>query len=835
MRRRFLTIGIVAAAFVLTPAALSFNPQPDPPGFRQLIVDIRALPPSQHPLPLVLEVLAAREAAVHGHPCVAKVVIDVFRRQVAARTGRTGFPDQTRGVLDADALGVLVGLLQADGSERCGGTGVPAAPGSAPDVNVVSSDTSGLTLHVSFPAPSFTTRIGNGVAYEDVAMDGLGSPGAVGKPNVPALTRFFALPQGADGSVRVLGSTGYDLNGIRLWPQQEEAPDADRSPFASPPFTIDTKAYSTNAPYPATPVREAALGTMRDLSLGGVETDGAQYNPASQSLHVYTGIDLRVDFVGQNSGVFGDDRTTSVWNLSFQNVYRSSLLNYATVVGNLSVGRWIFCGEEYLIVTSHALEPAADTLAAARNADGIKTRVVTVGSGAGDIGTTPTEIKLFIAGQLSGSCLIRPSYVGILGDTAQVPTWKVTSPEASLTGFDGMIATDLPYALTGGSDLVPDLAIGRMPAPDLTTATNEVAKIVGYEDSPPFAPAFYSHATVTSYFQCGIDAGGTPCNPGTQDERTFTKLSETVRNGLLGEGYTVDRVYTTTAVNPQKFYDGTSLPAGLLKPGFPWNGTGTDVLNDWNAGRFLILHRDHGAPSGWSNPNVSTANIPSLTNGSLLPVVFSINCASGKFDDATPNFAEQLVEKASGGAVGVIGDSRNSPSNTNSHLAAGLIDAIFPGTLPAYGSSTPIYRMGDVLVAGKQYMNTQNGLDGQANADTQAEEYLYHWFGDPTMPIWKHQPLFIMHSAVLASIVENAVHVSVSDPALEGTVVTLYANGEAIGRALITNGEATIVPQGPVPPPEPDERTSIVVALDQDGYVPTDIPVEQAVIVGDGS
>lgn len=830
MHRRLAAIAIAVASLVLPPAAFSFNPQPDPPGFQQLVEDIQALPPAQNPQPFLAKALAAREAALRGQPCTAKNVIGALRDQVAAKTGKRGIPDQTWAQVDSDALGVLVALLQADGSQACGGTGVPAVQGPAPEVDVVSSDTSGLTLHVSFPQPSFTPRTGNGTLYEDVAMDGLGAPGAVGKPNVPALTRFFALPQGADGSVRVLSTTGYDLNGIRLWPEQDEAADATGSPFASPPFAIDVQAYSTDASYPASPVREAALGAMRDLSLGGVETDGAQYNPVAQQLHVYTGIDLRVDFGGKNSHVFGDDRTTSVWNLSFQKQYSSSLLNYATVVANLGVGRWLFCGEEYLIVASHALKPAADTLAAARNADGIKTRVVTVGSGGGDIGTTPSQIQSYIRGELSSSCLIRPSYVGILGDTAQVPTWKVVSPWAG-TGFDGKIATDLPYALADGADLLPDLAIGRMPAPDLTTATNEVAKITGYEDTPPFAPSFYSHATVTSYFQCGID--GTPCNPGTQDERTFTKLSETVRNGLLGEGYSVDRVYTTTAVSPQKFYDGTVLPGALLKPGFPWNGTAADVVSDWNAGRFLILHRDHGAPNGWGNPDFSTANIPSLTNGSLLPVVFSINCASGKFDDATPNFSEQLVEKTSGGAVGVIGDSRNSPSNTNSHLAAGLIDAIVPGTLPAYGSASPILRMGDVLVAGKQYMNTQNGLDGQDNSTTQAEEYLYHWFGDPTMPIWKHQPLAILRASVLASIVENAVHLTVGDPNLDGAVATLYVNGDAIGRALVANGEATIVPQGPVPPPSPEEGTSILVALDQDGYVPLDVPVERTVIVGD--
>ena len=72
------------------------------------------------------------------------------------------------------------------------------------------------------------------------------------------------------------------------------------------------------------------------------------------------------------------------------------------------------------------------------------------------------------------------------------------------------------------------------------------------------------------------------------------------------------------------------------------------------------------------------ADATGLTNGSLLPVVFSVNCASGIFDDETtadyaPNtyFAEHLV-RMDGGAVGVLGDTRNSPSWPNTALAMGF-------------------------------------------------------------------------------------------------------------------------------------------------------------------
>src|SRR5207248_10473727 len=124
-------------------------------------------------------------------------------------------------------------------------------------------------------------------------------------PNVPALTRMFAVPIGADVSVQLLGSTSLTVNGVRLWPQQDEAADAEgASPFAAPAFLFNPKEYSLNAFSPPSPVGTAQLGTLRDLHVGGVETDGAQYNPVAQSLRLYTGMDVHVAFGGKSTGIF---------------------------------------------------------------------------------------------------------------------------------------------------------------------------------------------------------------------------------------------------------------------------------------------------------------------------------------------------------------------------------------------------------------------------------------------------------------------------------------------------------------------------------------------------
>jgi len=795
---------VVFAATVLASPPAAAQSGPPAADFQHLILDIESLVLGENQQPFLSKVAAASDAADRGQACTSINVLEALRNNISAATGKKSFTPLVAGQLDTDTVAAIANLLGTSAARGCGGAAVAPATAAGPVVRVVASDATGLQLHVSLPPAHFVTRTGAGRVFTDMAMDGVGLHNRIGAPDVPTFTTFFAVPLGADVSLQVQGTSSYVLDRVDLWPEQEQP--VDDNPFGDKPFTIDLNVYKTNAFFPAGAARAGRLGQLRDLAVGGAEADGAQFNPVMRSLRVYTALDLRLNFGGQNTRIFGDSNLMSLWNLPFQHLYQNTLVNYSTVVANLAnIAHFLFCGEQVLVITSAGLRPAADTLAAARTADGLDSRVAEVGSGPGQIGTTNTQIQSFIRSELNARCAKRLSYVILVGDTANVPTFHV--PTAEGVDFDGTIASDLPYALANDTDLFADVAIGRIPAGDLTTANQVVAKIIGYEDSPPFNFGFYSHATFTSYFQ----------GAGPTDQRGFTKTSETIRNALLASGYTVDRVYTddSTAVNPTSYYDGTSIPAELQKPGFAWSGTTSDVVSDWNAGRFIVFHRDHGAPSGWANPSFSTTDIPSLANGNLLPVVFSINCASGKFDDLTPNFAEQVLQRSGGGAVGVIGDSRNSPSFANNHIVLGFFDAIFPNVLPTYGSLIPIRRMGDVLNAGKLYMDTQNGLDFQSAVDTQAELYLYHWFGDPTMQIWTAQPLRFLVEEARIDLANGLVSVTLPQSNAEGADLTLLQDGVAIGRALVHDGVATITPERPI---NQDDLRSLLVAFDKTGF-----------------
>ena len=150
-----------------------------------------------------------------------------------------------------------------------------------------------------------------------------------------------------------------------------------------------------------------------------------------------------------------------------------------------------------------------------------------------------------------------------------------------------------------------------------------------------------------------------------QENRTFIQFAETVRNGLAARGVAVDRIYEDDPTHRPAAASTTAraLPASLKKPTFAWNGDGADVSAAWNQGRFMVVHRDHGWSDGWGDPFFTTTEVDALTNSNdNLPVVLSINCASAQYDTDETSFVQNALVKPTGGAVGVFGDTRNSPS-----------------------------------------------------------------------------------------------------------------------------------------------------------------------------
>jgi hypothetical protein len=804
---------------------------------KSLVRQANALPPAAAP---ARKRRALKRSATHARrvagkrPCASVKDLASFRRVLRGVKVKSK-PKSKRARKAAARLAALGPaslrssrlLLASKRTKRCGGGVKPSRLGAS-KAKLLSSDENGLKLRVQLAQLNFVPETGGGKSYSKLVAPNSDSPGAPGTPGIPVSSYLLGVPDGAQLDVETSNVQQQTIDGVNVFPAQPDpadaatkAPNFSAPPFTEKPFQISPKAYSAKGftPGPDTDM----LGQARDLNIGALQIPAAQYNPSSKKLKILTSVDVTIAFKG-GSKTFSD-KILSPWETA-QARLAKGLINVGAIEKLRPPIVFPPCGEELLVITNPATRSAADTYANARRAAGYRTVVRETGAGAGQIGTTATQIQTYIRGHVNSPICIRPSYVTIVGDDELVPTFT-TGP--------GGIPSDNPYSTKNDSDELPDLAVGRILGNDLGQIDAALAKIIHYETSPPSGPML-NRALVAAQFQDTDDVG--EVNDG-QEDRTFVQFAETVRNGLVARGVAVDRVYEDNpTTDPQKFNDGTSLPASLKKPAFAWDGDGADVSAAWNQGRFMVVHRDHGWSDGWGDPFFTTTEVDALTNSNdNLPVVMSINCASAQYDTDETSFVQNALVKPTGGSVGVFGDTRNSPSWHNSQLGLGMVDALLPSVLSGEGPAAK-QRVGDALVHGKLRLAALAPPSGPGIAggdgNTRNELYLWHYFGDPTMQMWGGGSPPIVFNPNLFKAIYKELPPKPGDPppflveislpkGLAGQPISLLRNGEVIGKAFAGDGSAQVPATFNDGAPKPGELT---VALEADGAAPVQFGVD---------
>lgn len=792
---------------------------------------------------LIGNIAAAEEAFLSGETCEPVPFLDAFLAELQRLHDGTNPTYERLYNLGRAVLRrmVIEGGWNCTGHKRLLDDG--AARAEDP-VDLVESDAAGLTALFHFWEPSVQTVFAgpaDGQIFTEVKIPGLelrrGEPGA---PSIPSIKRLIAVPIDHVLEVDTIVPHLAETIQMNLYPAQEEPVDQagqvgdgvpDATFFADRPFVIDEDIYATDRRYPAAPFDVAPLGFARDYQLFQLEVYGGQYNPVSRTLELFDTVNVEVDFVAESTEppVFVTEASFSPFE-SGGDVFLGALLNKETVGGFPPAPQFpgdiipANMGEEYLILTHPDFRDAADALAAWKNEKGILTNVFN--AGAGVVGrATKEEIRAFLDFRYETS-VVRPSYVLLLGDAEFIEPWYFVEQG----GEPGdTIGSDWGYARKKPTNEIvfftPQFALGRIPVDTPDEAMTVVNKIVDYEQNPPEDEDFYNDVSLAGQFQCcrtDVEADGT-------DQRTYIEVSEIVRHHLVTHGYNVQRIYTRTIDNgapfadppipayegdptPRFIYTGQALPADIgPDSGFSYFANTSKITSAFNSGRFLMLHRDHGSSTGWINPEFSTNDMGALFNGARLPVVYSINCTTGifdnetsdQFDDSSVYFSEKLLRKSNGGAVGVIGDTRASPSWANSALTRGLFDATWPGLVPGFGPDKSFRRLGDILNHAKLYLWTQVGATGISVETVINEMYLWHVLGDPTMEIWTSDP----HDTdlPLAFGAEQGEENIIVDYALDGATITALQETEAfspegvpirasvpVGRAKVVGGRAVI-------------------------------------------
>lgn len=245
--------------------------------------------------------------------------------------------------------------------------------------------------------------------------------------------------------------------------------------------------------------------------------------------------------------------------------------------------------------------------------------------------------------------------------------------------------SDYEYALLAGADMLADVALGRLPGETEAQVTTMVNKILTYERTPDTGN-WYDDVLIAGQFQ----------DSDPQDliaDRWFMENLHRISDFLGGDydfwsdpdpydkGFTVhtNRAWDSSPSNTLT-YRSNSYP-GRVTPPDPvpdaWKFKSDDPISETiNNGASLVLHRDHGSASGWASPSYRTGDVNGLTNGDMMPVVFSLNCETARFDDGD-NFGEAWLRNANGGAVAITGAQRVSYSGYNDALHVGVFDAMW--------------------------------------------------------------------------------------------------------------------------------------------------------------
>jgi len=585
-------------------------------------------------------------ALKRGDSSDAVAALSSLRRGVGGARGVSGDAGRPRMNVAAAALQAEALLKFGKGTKACGGGVTP--PRTALARQVSESSPAGLMLRVGLPTPKFDAQTIGGKSHVALRMGDLDPQGAAGQPALPTTAFLVALPEGATPKLTTEASSAITLAAVDLAPAQQDAPDQEltsESPeLQRTAIPLSTETYGKRTPFPPRRTSMVKVGDIGGLDLMLVRVAPAQYVPGSRTLRVFTEAKLKLSFSG-GTGKFADQRLTTAANVETAQVLASQVLNFKTVAENLGTITVQPCGEDLVIITIPELRGAADRLANIRNEQGIATQVFNVGDPA--VGSTKESIRNFIQGRVqSQTCAKRAKWVVLLGDTPALPTWTLNR---EITLSDGVaVPTDLPYSTASANGFLPNVAVGRIPAGTLDQAVNAMNKQIFYGALPPSDPNFYKKATVAGFFQAKECSNGSCSFPNGvfRESRRYMSSVVKVRSGLQAFGKTVDTYVTKNAeAKPLWLNNGALLPPDLIFTTNAYNGTGTQIRDALNDGRWLLVHRDHGGASGWGDPSFNATNVGTLSNGnSELPLVLSINCQTGKFDlGGQGTFADALL------------------------------------------------------------------------------------------------------------------------------------------------------------------------------------------------
>ena len=250
------------------------------------------------------------------------------------------------------------------------------------------------------------------------------------------------------------------------------------------------------------------------------------------------------------------------------------------------------------------------------------------------------------------------------------------------------VASDHYYACVSGDDDFEDVMVGRLSVGNVDELVSVVGKSVNYMPMPEGESWRESVLMVAGLFYTVKD----------DYVQLFDEYEE-----LIPQDWNVDRIYRHDYTNN--------------------NDCSIDVVDAFNDGHLIVNYAGDGWISSWYQV-IDTTDIPLMTNADRLPIVLSMACMTGWYDNTTEVdqtgsydcFAEQIVNAPGGGAVACLAAPRASDGGMFRTLTKEIYRAAFEENCAFIGETMAIAKL----------LHLQNGG---------SVDYARHFnlFGDPSL------------------------------------------------------------------------------------------------------
>ncbi len=556
-----------------------------------------------------------------------------------------------------------------------------------PEITILSVSTDTVDLIVRFPAePIKNPTTDNSAIFNEAFYD---HPSQPGLPDLPVLYEEIEIPAGETVEIQILDSKSYTgILGEGNLPTSipERAAEVEKC-SAGELCSISYPSLSMQAEgvFPETVAKLTGDYILRGHQVAQLEFWPVQYDPASQSVEIFEEITVRITVSGADLRAASSG--SNVASPAFEYLLSNSVLNYtpqATTQTDRSTG-----GEGYLIVAPDAFTSSLGSLVDLKESQGFSVTV----AGLSTTGTSADSIKAYIQNAYD-YWSVPPTYVLLVGD---LDNGSNTMP--AFTGYSSSSATDLYYGTVDGSDWVPDIFVGRLPARSTSQLSTMINNLIAY-DSLTGTENWVKKAALLA-----------------SNDSTYWTVAESTQDYVI-QNHTQPAGYTGTfPANPQA--GGDKLYA------YSYSANTSSVLSAINNGRSLIAYTGHGSSVSWGGPSFSESNIRSISSTGTFSVVASFACYTGKFD-TTESFGETWMLQANKGAVAFIGSSSSTFWGPDDAMERAMMDSLYSGAPSANV-------VGSFKFAG--LMEIEDTRPGTGTAQSRYYWESYNTFGDPALEL----------------------------------------------------------------------------------------------------